>query len=697
MPAFVDQVVGEQRQNRPEIKVLPVDDKGDKNRAAILGGWIRNVMNVSSGSVAIDHAFEHSVVCAYGAFRVVTHYTDDDSFEQDVSVDKIDNALSVWWGPHTRYDCSDAQYVFIITDMPREEYKDKYGDDAMPFNTADSQYVEGWCTKDTVRIAEYFVKEPVKKTIYLLSDGRVVDQLSEGDTEVQSRIVNGYKIMWYLITGNDVKEQKEWVGKKYIPVIPAWGKEINVGGKRVLRSLIRHGKDPQRMYNYWQSSDTELVALAPKFPYIVTPKQIENHEGQWREANRRNYAYLLVNPDQNAPGWPQRQTPPQVSTAMTTKITQADQEMRDTMGLQKASLGMQSNERSGKAILERKREGDVGTFAFIDNLTRSLEHLGRVLVDVSPHILDTQRIIRLGLMNGDVRNEAINVPAKSGSILNDMTIGKYDVVCKVGPSFATQRSEARQSMNEFIQYVPAAGPLIGDLFAESMDWPRAEEVAKRLEFLLPPEIRIAKALKEAEENGDGTPPPSQPPGALPPSLNQEQPDPMQALKIAEQQGNLKLLQIKVEQETVRLAQEKAKLEGILITNEAAYRPPTEVRQFTNITPGRAEGGPVERSEPYVVGEEGPEVFVPEQNGEIVSNDNMSGFDPQGDGYDYFTAIEAGLGPDDTGHWPSIDPRTGRLLKGMKHPTIDMTLKEEERLGNTITQGPDGYYYSTGGE
>jgi hypothetical protein len=550
-PTFIDQVVGDMRQNSPAIKVVPGDSKASPYVAEILSGWTRHVQQISQAPIAITHAGEHATACGYGAFRVVTEFIDDDSFEQEAYIRKIDNALAVYWGKHTEYDCSDAQYCFIITDMDRDEYKQTYGDDPMPFNQDDSQFVEGWATENTVRLAEYFVKELNPKIIYELADGSVVEALPKGEKAVKTRKVKGYKIKWYLLSGNKVKDEKEWVGKKYIPVVPVWGKELNVGGKRKIRGLIRSGKDPMRMYNYWSSCDTEIVALAPKSPYLATPKQLAGHENQWKEAHRKNYGYMLYNPDEKAPGPPQRQSPPQVSSAMVTKIQMADQEIRDTVGLQKASMGMPSNEKSGVAIRERKREGDVGTFAFIDNLTRSVEHLGRILIDIAPGLLDTERIIRLGLEGDKQKFEAINVETPDGHILNDLSIGKYNVVATVGPSYTTQRVEARQSMGEFIQYFPQAAPLIGDQYAKVMDWPGAEAMSKRLRFLVPKEIRDAED-KEQGENAGGAPVP--PPPEPPP------PDPLMQAKLQEADMKLKELNIK-------LQQEQAKLEGIQLENQ----------------------------------------------------------------------------------------------------------------------------------
>lgn len=563
MPTYLDQVVGDQRMNRPSVKVVPVDSKADPEVARILGGWIKHVQQVSKADVAIDNAFEHAVAGGYGALRVVTKYVSDFSFDQEAFIQVIENALAVFFGPHEEYDCSDAMYCFIITDLPRDEYRQKYKLDPMPFNKADSRFVEGWATKDTVRVAEYFVKEPVTKTLYELADGTLTHKLAEGQSDlvVRKRRVDTYKIKWYLISGDAILEESDWMGKKYIPVIPVWGKQLNVGGRKILRGLIRHGKDSQRQLNYWNSVDTEVIALQPKSPFLVTPAQIAGHESQWKLAHKQSFPYLLVNPDTKAPGWPKREAPPQASSAFVTKIQQTDQDIRDTIGLQKAALGMQSNERSGVAIRERKMEGDVGTFAFADNLSRSIEHLGRVLIDLAPGILDTRRIIRLGLDNGEFEHVEVNVPTgekdeMTGEAIigNNMQIGTYDIVATVGPSFTTQRAEAKQSMSEFIQYVPDVAPLIIDLYAKNMDWPGAEEFAERLEYLLPPEVRAQKAAKAAQGQGASASPPTEAPAP------QNEPSPEEAL-------NSELAMIKLQEAKMKLEQEKAKLAGLLLINK----------------------------------------------------------------------------------------------------------------------------------
>jgi hypothetical protein len=257
---------------------------------------------------------------------------------------------------------------------------------------------------------------------------------------------------------------------------------------------------------------------------------------------------------------------------MVEKLREADQEIRDTIGLQKASLGMVSNERSGAAILERKKEGDVGTFAFIDNLSRSLEHTGRVLVDIAPGILDTERVIRLGLVDGNFSFDTVNIENPLGEVLNDLSVGTYDVVVTVGPSFTTQRTEAQISMQQFLQYYPDAAPVIGDLYAKAMDWPGAEEVSQRLELLLPPEVQAQIAAKKAKEAGtEGVPPsevpaPSEGEGKAEAAVEEGEARDFEKQKAA----------LEIQEAEIKLEQEQVKLEELKIKNDMLSKQSKEV-------------------------------------------------------------------------------------------------------------------------
>lgn len=510
----VDQVLGDQRQNRPSIKVIGVEDD-DKETADIYTGLIRNIQNTSDADSAYDWAFMYAAAGGFGVFRIHYDYTDPTSFDQEIKIMRVKNPFSAYYDPFANeLSREDGRYWFFIDEISKEEFKATYpGIECEDWDLTDQALQSsGWVTKESVRLAEYFCKKPYKRMLVQLSDGRtmfedelakVKDELSaQGVTITKSREVEDQKIVWYKIAGDKVVEgPKDWAGRLF-PIVPVFGKEINIGGKDDYRGLVRFAKDAQRGYNLQRSVAIEEVALRPKSPYLVTPAMIQGHEAAWKEANVKPFPYLAYNADPTSPtGKPYREQTPEVPAAALQLASMDSEDIKATTGIYDASLGARSNETSGKAIVARQREGDVATFEYIDNLAKSLKYAGRVLVDLIPKIYDTQRTVRLMNEDGTTKAATINETVKDVQtgedvVLRDLSAGKFDVVVTVGPSYSTQRVEAAESMIAFTQANPQAAAVIGDLVAKAMDWPGSDQIAKRLKATLPP------AILQAEE-GEG--------------------------------------------------------------------------------------------------------------------------------------------------------------------------------------------------
>jgi hypothetical protein len=317
--------------------------------------------------------------------------------------------------------------------------------------------------------------------------------------------------MYCKINGYEILEQKEWAGK-WIPVIRVVGNEFEVDGRIYISGLVRNAKDAQRMYNYWVSQEAEMLALAPKAPFIGYGGQFEGYEDKWKTANTNNWPYLEVNPDvTDGQGavlpLPQRAQPPMASTGLLQAKAGASEDIKSTTGQYNASLGIGGNERSGRAILARQREGDVGTYHYGDNLTRAVRHVARQLVDLIPKIYDTQRIARIIGEDGETKMVKINPdqPQPVNKIVNEQGIviekiynpgvGKYDVVATTGPGYATKRQAALEAMAQLLQGNPQLWSVAGDLFVKNMDWPGAQEMAKRFQKTIDP-----KFLSDGEDD-----------------------------------------------------------------------------------------------------------------------------------------------------------------------------------------------------
>jgi hypothetical protein len=288
-------------------------------------------------------------------------------------------------------------------------------------------------------------------------------------------------------------------------VVRIVGNEFEVDGRLYVSGLVRNAKDAQRMYNYWVSQEAEMLALAPKAPFIGYGGQFEGYEEKWKTANTNNWPYLEINPDvTDGQGsvlpLPQRAQPPMASSGLLQAKSGASEDIKSTTGQYNASLGQGGNERSGKAILARQREGDVGTYHYGDKLTRGVRHIARQLVDLIPKIYDTQRIARvigedgvtkMAKINPDQEEPVREVRDQDGIVIDKIYnpgVGKYDVVATTGPGYATKRQEALEAMGLLLQGNPQLWAVAGDLFVKNMDWPGAQEMATRFAKTIDPKL-----------------------------------------------------------------------------------------------------------------------------------------------------------------------------------------------------------------
>lgn len=501
MPAFIRQVVNDARQNKPAIKVKPVDSNADPETADVINGLIRNIEVTSNADVAYDTAVENAVTGGFGYWRVETDYAYDDVFDLDLKITRIANPLTVVPDPASiEADSCDWNEAFISDLYTKAEFEARWkGADKVDFET-DDEYRNDWIEDEMVRVAEWWQRERVKKTILKLSSGEVLDgehyekhkELfdSLGLQVVGEREGEGYKVRQRIMSGAQILEENDWAGR-YIPIIPVYGDEVVLDGRRHFFGLIHHAKDAQRQYNYWRTTSTELAALSPRVPFIGPVGAFDTDGARWATANTHNHAYL----EYDGPIAPQRQPFSGVPAGALQEAMNASDDMKSVMGLYDASLGQRSNETSGRAILARQREGDTSTFHFIDNLNRAIRHTGKVIIDLLPHVYNAERIVRVLGEDGTENKVQVNAPYEvqqpNGVVqkLHDLTVGKYDVVCDTGPSFNTRREESATQMLELLRVFPQAAPMLGDLLAKNMDWPGADEIAERMKAMLPPQLQ----------------------------------------------------------------------------------------------------------------------------------------------------------------------------------------------------------------
>ena len=574
-PSFVDQVSGDIRLNMPGIKFKPVDSDADPDTAEVMTGMVRAIQNQSSGDVALLTASDSAIQCGKGAYRIITKYetqnpTDPDEFgRQIIQLKRIKNHFTVIYDYSAQeWDKSDANYCFITEKIDRKERDKKYPNSSREFPGDKDNNVD-WDETDKIRIAEYFRRVVTKSKRYLLrnpetGEKSVTNEKFEGMEILEERNVENVHIEWYKTDGCDILEGPTvWPGVQ-IPVIEVYGKELNIENRTVYRGVIRNYKDSQRLYNYSRSHHAEQTSMAPKIPVFVTAKMIGQYQQMWNTMHKKNWPFILFEADPDAPQGPQRPPPIPSNPSALAEVQIADQELHDTTGLQLASLGKPSNEKSGKAISARKQEGDRGNIEYHSNVARARRWEGKILVDLIPKIYDTERVVQILKEDGKEESVTINgqqMDANTGQPklddngrpkIIDLSLGTYDAVVSTGPSYETQREEAADGQIQFYGMLPPQQQAVtSDLIPKNLDWPGADAWEERLKATLPPGL--------AEPEG---PPPPPPP-----------PDPIQQLAIEEAKakvGKILLEHQKLQAEIEKILMENRKLRDEVA--EAALKP-----------------------------------------------------------------------------------------------------------------------------
>jgi hypothetical protein len=509
--AFMAQLVGNRLMNETEIRVFP-DKAGTKEIANIREGLIRSIFKNSNADFARDEAAKYQVVGGEGFFSLAMVYASDDVFEQEIRLNAVVDPYSVVLDPlAVEPSGEDAQWGFIGDDIPQQEFKRRWPWAAQVDFSANGRWNQSgfWLGEDTIRIVSYWrMVVQGTKTLALYVDGTVhdvtdkqefeylpfVETKSDGSPftrEVPKRVAR-----LYVCAGNDILEGPYDYPISSLPIyrVPGW--ELNDGEKTHRWGLIRFLKDPQRLHNYWRSTVAEQLVAAPRNKWLATPDSVKGHEVKWRKAPTSDDPFLYYNDGETAPV---HIPPPGIDAALVNEAAISTQDMKDISNIHEASLGMPSNEVSGKAIQARTQVSDVGSYIYQDRRKIADNRCAKNINELISYIYDTKRTITIIGRDDKTSVMCINDPSDPNS---DVTIGKYGLTVDVGPASETKRTLANEQMMAFVNAMPQTASVVMDLVAEAQDWPKSGEFAKRFKMLLPagtiPDDEMTPEMKQMQ-------------------------------------------------------------------------------------------------------------------------------------------------------------------------------------------------------
>lgn len=510
------QISNQARKNKTSPKVVATGNGATQDSADVLRDIFRHIEIESKAQSVYTLARGFQIGGGIGWWRLSTAYADEESFDQKIIILPVNDPLSVYMDPDIKQkDGSDARFAFVFDDVPKDswdeqypEYKDQIGDMPLGIGAGDD-----WLSKDHIKICEYFRKVMTgDKVVSFMVDGvRKSILLSKLPEDAKQPVLSHYLtkvretqtevIEWYLIAGSKVIDKTVWVGK-YIPLIRVIGEEVVIEGVMDRKGHTRTMKDGQRMYNYNSSAQVEFVALQGKSPWVAPAKAIEEYESMWNTANLVNHSVLIYNhmdDDGNEIPPPQRTQPPSASPAFQVGMDTAFNQIMMVSGQWQNQMGMQGNERTGKAIGLRQEQSDTAVFHFQDNYEEALQYTAKQILDLFPKIYDTKRTLQIMAENGETIELQLDPGAKQAfavqqardgaavqRVLNPK-IGNYDVAPSSGPAYGSKREQTVEALTLIITQSPALVPIVGDLLLGSMDFDKAQEAAQRLRRMVPPQ------------------------------------------------------------------------------------------------------------------------------------------------------------------------------------------------------------------
>lgn len=550
VPQFTAQLVGDWRQSRNAVKVVP-SENGDADVASIRSDLIRSIEMRSRAARVYDNAFESAITCGDGAYQIAVEYASEDVFDQEIVIKPIDDALSVVWDrmsidPTGR----DATHCFVDEIYPRKEFERLWpGADPSTLDntTLNDCRAGGWIDTDGVRVTAYWRMIVRDRLLVLFEDGSIhaiddnYDELIERHgNPVRSRIAPCRYAQMHLVTGFKILAGPFEYKLTRLPIIRMSGRVVNLGGRRVRHGLVRFMKDPVRLRNFWRSVAAEQLGYAPKAQWIAPESAVEGREDDFRKAHLSRDPLLVYNDDAVAP--PTRVQPPQIESALLNEAAVNTQDMKDVTGIHDASLGIRSNETSGRAIMARQREGDIASLTYYDNGNAAILEGGDVINQLIGQIYDGTRIIRVIGEDEQAKLLKINDPMDPNS--PDLAVGTYDVAITTGASYTTRRVEAAQAMMEAVQVFPQLMQVAGDIIAKAQDWPGAQELSERLRKTIPPQYLEGEKDEHGQPiEGNGVPPEVQQQIAEGQALIQQQGQELEQLK---SEYELKLEKLKLD-------------------------------------------------------------------------------------------------------------------------------------------------------
>lgn len=504
-PAFVAQFIGAWLQSDTTIRVQPIQG-ASKDVAEIRQGLIRATTRTREAKHALNVAMTNAYICGIGNFKVALREAKNDVFLSDMTLETIDDPFGVIWDRASRDPTgSDAQHCYVTEYMTKSDFKKTYPkagpDSGWVSDELDSTVMtmHGLEIEDMVRVCHFWQMREEPVVLGLEAEtGDVIDltNVPEGDRigmvapdnngdPMIRKTVRPYAEC-HVVTSTQILEGPYRLNISRLPVFRVEGWAIQEAGVRYRWGFVRNAKDPQRFHNYWRSILAEELQKSVSTKWLLDNAGGKNqYADQFRNAHRSDDGVLFWD-SQGAGQAPQQFSPPPTNAALLTEASMTVQDIKDVTNKHEASLGITSNEVSGRAIAARQQVSELGDVIYTENMNAALAEAGRVMNELIPVVYDTARTVKL--IGNDDQDVFQEINGMAGDATPDITVGKYEITYSTGPAFATKRQEAVDVITTLMNTMPQVGNVVADILVRNLDIPGSEEIEERLASMLPPGV-----------------------------------------------------------------------------------------------------------------------------------------------------------------------------------------------------------------
>lgn len=472
---YVDRIVAPVRVHPPAMAVR-TEDRGIES---LVNGIVRGIEKASSATDAYANSLKGAVTCGLGWLYLSV---DEENGEPVLRIKSTTDPTTMLIDPLCNcIDGRDAQYACYRGYMSKAQAINTWGTDA----------------------GESPLERGVGSMMYNVPHNAVLDciwyELEKDGLRITRTV--GIKEVY-----NQLFE-----GVSYLPVVPVIGEQLFGTDGRRYGGVVRRARDINESINVTASNMMELVAMAPKSPWVGPAEAFENYKDAWATANTEPHAYLPYksrDSNNNPLERPQRMDNSPQTQALQSVAEYFMSMLGRVTGVSDAMLGgLETATESGKSLIARMEAAEGATSQYIDHLTTSITQLARVMIQMLPIVYSNER----SLVIIDDNGRSARVRGNLSTIMTSDVVEMLDVEVESGPHMELKRKSASEALSQIISVSGEKGIALLDLWADTQDLPNAIAVKDRIKKLLPAELfaeegeaqeldpQAIEALQAAEE------------------------------------------------------------------------------------------------------------------------------------------------------------------------------------------------------